>query len=120
MQQDWLGKRVEVLELAMEGLTGLPDAVGRLDRRVADLEQQVLQHRDETRSEFSSTRAEMRTLNEETRAEMRTLNEETRTEMRVLNEEVRAEMRMLHEEVLTRIKTLGEGAPPASTRRRRR
>ncbi len=130
MQPDWIGKRVELLELSMEGLKGLPDAVNALGERVSALERQILQQRTEMGAEFSAVRKEMRSLNDETRTEMRSLNDETRAEMRKLNDETCAElrklnaetqtqMRVLHEEVLSRITTLGEGGGPLPARRKR-
>lgn len=98
MQQEWIVKRVEILELSMEGLSGLPAAVARLDERVSSLAQQFLQHRTEVRGEFSAARNEMRTLIAETNAQMR----------------------VLHEEVLDRIKTLNESDTPSPARRRRK
>ena len=83
MPQD-LEKRVEILEDRVDLLEQLP-------ARVAGLESQVVQLRDEMRAEFSAVRTELR-------QEIRTGDQETQRLMRVL-----------HEEVLARIKTLGRG-----------
>lgn len=103
-------KRVETLEIAMEGLNELPARVARLDDRVASLdgrvalldgrvallddraaslEGQFLQFREEVRGEFSALRVEMRAGDEETRRELGT------------------QMRVLHEEVLERLTVIG-------------
>jgi hypothetical protein len=74
---DSLEKRVEILE--------------KLPERVTALESQIVQLRDEMRSEFSATRTEIRAGDDETRRtlreEIRAGDEETR---RTLREEIRA------------------------------
>ena len=82
-----LERRVEILEQ-------LPD-------RVTALESQIVQLREEMRTEFSATRAESRAGDEETR---RTLREEIRTG----DAETRRFMRVLHEDLVSRIATLGD------------
>ena len=89
---DRLERRVEILEK-------LPD-------RVTALESQIVQLRDEMRSEFSATRSDLR-------AEIRAGDERTittlRGEIRAGDEETRRLMRVLHEDVVQRIATLKEG-----------
>jgi len=81
-----LERRVEILE--------------RLPERVTAIESQIIQLRDEMRSECSAVRSEIRAGDEETR---RTLREE----IRAGDEETRRFMRILHEEVISRIELLG-------------
>ena len=83
MPQD-LEKRVEILEDRVDLLEQLP-------ARVAGLESQVVQLRDEMRAEFSAVRTELR------------------QEIRAGDQETQRLMRVLHEEVLARIETLGRG-----------
>ena len=78
MAKKSLEERVNTLERRVEILEQLPE-------RLTALEVQIVQLRDEMRSEFSATRAEGRTGNEETRRFVR----------------------ILHEEVIERIKLLG-------------
>lgn len=66
MAEDTLPERVERLELAVQGLEGLPAQVqslgmrlGRVAGRVGSLEVQVSQLRDEMRSGFSAARKEV-------------------------------------------------------------
>jgi len=95
MLSDSMAKRLEIMEMAVQSLAGLPGQVAALDTRVASLELQFLQFREETRSEFSALR----------------------TEVREGDEQTRAEMRVLHEEVLERIALLGEGRASRSVGR---
>lgn len=67
-----LERRVEVLE--------------QLPERVTALESQIVQLRDEMRSEFSVTRAEAHAGDEETRRYMRVLHEDVITRIAVLQE----------------------------------
>ena len=83
MPQD-LEKRVEILEDRLDLLEELP-------ARVAGLESQVVQLRDEMRAEFSAVRTELR------------------QEIRAGDQGTQRLMRVLHEEVLARIETLGRG-----------
>ena len=83
MAQD-LEKRVEILEDRVDLLEQLP-------ARVAGLESQVVQLRDEMRAEFSAVRTELR------------------QEIRAGDQETQRLMRVLHEEVLARIETLDRG-----------
>ena len=71
------------------------------------LELQILQFREEVRSEFSATRAELR-------AEMRALHADAVARAQAGDEETRRFMRVLHEEVLERISRIGEGRSPTS------
>ena len=94
--------RVEILEQKVEQLETLP-------ARMAAVELQILQLRDEMRSEFSAVRRELTGL---FRAELHTnidsLRAEIRAEIRQGDEETRRYMRVLHEDVIARIAALGE------------
>ena len=81
MNQRTLEDRVEILERKVEGLETLP-------ARVAAVELQISQFRDEVRVEFAGVRREMREGHEQLRTEMHRLNEERKTHMLVLHEEV--------------------------------
>ena len=67
------------------------DLLEQLPARVAGLESQVVQLRDEMRAEFSAVRTELR------------------QEIRAGDQGTQRLMRVLHEEVLARIETLGRG-----------
>jgi hypothetical protein len=93
------------------------EALETLPARVAAMEWQIVQLRDEMRLEFSATREDLRAL----RQEMLGLIDETRTLIREGDEETRRHMRVLHEDVISRIAVIGEGLHrPARTGRRRR
>ncbi len=64
MAQETLDKRVERLEMTVDGLAGLPE-------RMTAVEGQILLLRDEMRGEFSAIRAEMKAQGEELRGEVR-------------------------------------------------
>ena len=85
---DMLERRVELLE--------------RLPDRVTALESQIVQLRDEMRSEFSAVRADIRAGDEETR---RVLTER----MEFLFDGNERHMRLLHEDLADRIARMGEG-----------
>jgi hypothetical protein len=119
MAERTLTERVEILEQKVQALETLPGRVGALGV-------QILQLRDEMRSEFSAVRQEMRAmgagLRDELRAEIRagdnavrteirTVAEALRAEIRAGDEETRVQMRVLHEEVIARIAALQEGRP---------
>ena len=80
MSPESLRVRMERLERRVEILEQLPD-------RVSAIESQIVQLRDEVKSEFSATR----------------------TLIREVDEDARRYMRVLHEDVIQRIATLGEG-----------
>jgi hypothetical protein len=90
-----LADRLDSVERRVESLEQLPN-------RVAALESQIVQLRDEMRAGFSSTQAGLR-------AEIKAGDEETRRQMRELHGEVTTQMRVLHEDVISRIALLGEG-----------
>jgi hypothetical protein len=78
-----------------------------LDERVGILtsvEVQILQLREEMRSEFSAIGGRIRAGDEETRRSLR-------DEIRQGDEETRRVMRVLHEEVIARIAVVGESRP---------
>ena len=79
------------LEIRMDRLERRVDILEQLPERVTALEVQIVQLRDEMRSEFSATRADLR-------AEIRAGDEETRRHLRVL-----------HEDLVSRIAALKEG-----------
>ena len=83
----------------------------QLPARVGALESQVLQLRDEMRTEFSATRSELRQRvpTGARRLLPAALRAGLRQEIRDGDEETRRLMRVLHEEVLARIETLGRG-----------
>jgi len=86
---------MDSLERRMEILERLPD-------RVTSLESQIVQLRDEMRSEFSAVRTDIRTGDEETR---RMLTER----MESLFDAHERHMRLLHEDLVERIARMGEG-----------
>ena len=88
--------RIDTLEEHVTRLEELP-------HRIDDLTLQVLQLREEMRTEFS-------------------VKVSARTEMRALNDVTLRQMRVLHEDVIARLGVVGEGGPerPAAARRRSR
>ena len=131
MNAPTLADRVRILEQKVGSLAELP-------ARVASVELQISQFREEVRAEFSATRSEMgecegrlrveihgtadrlrsemRECEGRLRAEMREGAEQLRAEMRSLNQETLTQMRVLHEDVIARIAVLGE----ANGRKRRK
>jgi hypothetical protein len=93
MSPESLRVRVERLERRVKILEQLPD-------RVSAVESQIVQLRDEIRSEFSATRVR----DEETR---RVLTER----MEFLFDANERHMRTLHEDLVQRIATINEGRP---------
>jgi phosphoglycerate-specific signal transduction histidine kinase len=117
-----LTDRVEVLEVKVAALEGLPESV-------SGVESQIVQLRNEMRGGFSAVHQEMHDLGEtlrqemregqqEFRQEMRGLEGTLRDEMRALNEDTKSQMRVLHEDVIDRISRIGEGAPRSRRRRK--
>jgi hypothetical protein len=121
MPRQTLEKRVDMLERSVEALEQLPG-------RVAAVESQIVQLREEVRSEFSATRQELRReiqesaggLREELRREMRegatSLREEMhggfsglRLEMHDLFAASERHARVLYEDLVARIASLREG-----------
>ena len=98
MPQGTLTRRVEILERKVERLETLA-------ARMAAVELQILQLRDEMRTEFSAVRRELTSL---FRAELQTNADSLRAEIREGDEETRRFMRVLHEDVIARIAALGE------------
>jgi hypothetical protein len=86
MASDDVNKRLESLEMTVEGLSGLPVQVAALDARVESLESHFFQFRREVRDEFLAVRRELKEESEQTRAEMRTLHEEVLSRIKLLNE----------------------------------
>ena len=82
------------------------DALETLPARVDELASQIVQLRNEMRSEFSAVRTELRAEMTMGFAAVRT---ELRAEIRTGDEETRRQMRVLHEEVIGRLKLLQEG-----------
>jgi len=84
-----------------------------LPARVAGVELQIVQLREEVREAFSATRSdlrgEMHGIRDELRAEMHGIRDDLRTEIRAGNQATRDSMRALYEEALTRMATIGEG-----------
>ena len=105
MQARFLAKRVEILENTVSGLEGLP-------ARVEAVEQQILQHREETRAAFSAIKTGDVEFREEMRAFRSHVEKEfvqVRIEIREGDEVTRRQMRVLHEDVIGRFGVVGEG-----------
>jgi len=83
--------------------------------RVAGVELQILQLREEMGAAFSATRSELRAemhgIRDELRGEIHGIRDELRLEIQVGNQETRTFMRMLYEEHKETTKTMGEGKP---------
>lgn len=96
---------MEILEQKEERLETLP-------ARVAAVEWQILQLRDEMRTGFSAIGQEMAVMRADLRTELKStaesLHAEIRAEIRSGNEETRRYMRVLHEDVITRIAALSD------------
>ena len=107
----------ESLAIRMDGLERRVEILEQLPERVTALEVQIVELRDEMRSEFSATRAMIRAGDEGVistlREEIRTGDERTtmtlREEIRSGDEETRRYMRVLHEDLVGRIAALREG-----------
>jgi len=84
MSRESLEARIDRLERRVELLEQLP-------QRITALEVQIVQLREEMRSEFSAIRVEIQ------------------RDLRAGDEETRGLMRVLHEDVIARIATLKEG-----------
>jgi hypothetical protein len=95
MSRESLEARVDRLERRMDLLEQVP-------RRMDALEAQIVQLREEMRSEFSAIRGEMRAGDEQTR---RVLSKE----MRDLFEANETHMRVLYEDLVQRIATIKGG-----------
>ena len=93
-----LTDRVTILERKVEELASLPV-------RMAAVELQIRQLRDEMRGEFSAIRRELTSL---FRAELVGNTDSLRAEIREGDEETRRFMRVLHEDVIARIAALGD------------
>lgn len=83
-------ERVQLLEQIVDELQLLP-------ARVAAVESQILQLRDDVRDGVSAIQRQIREGDEETRRQMQVGDEETRRHLRVLHEEVLARIAVLHE-----------------------
>jgi len=79
----------------MQEIRGLP-------ARVAGVELQIVQLREEMRESFSATRSVLQ-------GEMHGIRDDLRVEIRAGDQETRDFMRMLYEELKTTLKTIGEG-----------
>ena len=126
MPKPSLPERVAILEEKVDSLAALP-------ARVAGLESQVLQLRDEMRAGFSAIRSEFETtirsalaafrdefrveMRAEMHAEVHARGETLRGEIRAGDEETRRYMLVLHEDLVARISVIGEGQPPRRKRR---
>ena len=108
---------LESLEARMDRLEQRVDRLEQLPQRMDALAAQILQLREEMRSEFSAIRGGMREGDQETR---RGLREEIRTAVqdmeRVLSKQMRelfaaneTHMRALHEDLVQRIATIKGG-----------
>ena len=102
MPRATLAQRVEILEQKVEQLETLP-------ARMAAVELQILQLRDEMRSEFSAVRRELTDLfRTELQTNIDSLRAEIRAEIRQGDEETRRYVRVLHEDVIARIAALSD------------
>ena len=123
MAQRSLARRVEILEEKVASLEELPE-------RVARIESQILQFREENRAEHSAIRTEIRAGDEETRRFAKvlhddllaklsadnaatrqyaqTLHDEVVAKLDADNQETRHHMRVLYEDLVARIAVLGE------------
>ena len=91
MQPRSLEQRVTMLEEQMQELRELP-------ARVAGVELQILQLRDDVRDGFSAIRDEVHSVRDELRDEIRAGNQESQDFMRAI-----------YERIQTDIRTMGEG-----------
>ena len=115
MADDLMIERVEKLEKALESLAEelpqqmsvLTGRVGQLEYRVAHVELQIVQLREDLRDEFSAVRKEAAA----TRSDLLELFDAGSRATEALFKETWAQMRTLHEDVISRITRLGE-APP--------
>ena len=80
MPPQTLASRLDRLERRVESLEALPE-------RIARLESQFMQFREEVRSEFSSVRAEIRAGDEETQRLMRVLHEDVIVRLSLIQEQ---------------------------------
>ena len=92
----------ESLEIRMDRLERRVEILEQLPERVTALEVQIVQLRDEMRSEFSATQALIQAGDQ---GVITTLREEIRDG----DEETRRYMRVLHEDLVGRIAALKEG-----------
>lgn len=90
MQPRSLEQRVTMIEGQMQELRGLP-------ARVAGVEWQIVQLREEMREAFSATRSEVGGKVDGLRAEIRAGDQETRDFMRALYEDTKATIRTMGE-----------------------
>ena len=80
-----------------------------LPARVAGVELQVLQLREEMQVAFSALRSELHEEVGGLRGEMHGIRDDLREETRAGNQATRDSMRALYEDALTRMATIGEG-----------
>ena len=99
MADDEMANRLEVLEITVEGLTGLPGQVRRLDARIESLDRQFLHFRQEVGGEFSVVRQEMTTEFAAVRQEMATEFAAVRREMKADSAETRGQIVKLHDQM---------------------
>lgn len=110
MPRESLAERMDKLERRVEILERLPE-------QVAALASQIVQLREEMRSEFSAVRGDVRARDEQViatlRDEIRAGDEETRhvlsARMEFLFGANERHMRVLHEDLVQRIATINEG-----------
>jgi len=96
-----LTQRVEILEQTVAELASLP-------ARMAAVELQIVQLRDEMQVGFSAVRQEMAVMRDDLRTELKSTAESLRADIREGDEETRRYMRVLHEDVIARIAALGD------------
>jgi hypothetical protein len=109
MPQRSVIERIEILEKNVEPLQALPD-------RVAGVELQILQLRQEIRVEFSATRedlrAEIRAGDGENRRELRDSVQQMLTVIHETNQDTRRYIQVIYEDLVSRLATISEGQRP--------
>jgi hypothetical protein len=93
----------------MDSLERRVDILERLPERMTALETQIVQLRDEIRSEFSAIRTEFRSEFSVIRTEIREVDTGLTNEMHAGDTETRRLMRVLHEDLVQRIATIKDG-----------
>ena len=109
MQDDWLSRRVALLEQRVEHLERVPSEISALRE---DMNSQFVAVRSEMATEFSAVRSEMDLRFDAVHQVLISLQTQIRDNHR--------QMLVLHEEVISRIVTIGEGRaqPPPKSRKK--
>jgi hypothetical protein len=99
-----------MLEEQMQELRELP-------ARIAGVELEIVQLRQEMQESFSATRSELGGKVEGLRVEMHGIRDEFRAEIRTGLQQLKDFMLMLYEDNKSSIRTIGEGAPRKGRKR---